>query len=366
MIEGNGFTFHLDAPLEAPGAAGSELFGWVSSNGRVDAVRLLGPAPRLLEAMPRPDVLAVFPARPFAFGFRGRVTPADAVDGTLRFELQVGGGVAHAEVALPAAPLPPSGWARRRILLGRWAAARRLVRARTPRDAWACRLRILLADIRLARGASFRRAELDGILEAFAQAMPGAVVVQVGANDGASDDPLARHFERADWTGLLVEPVPELAGLLARRHAGRPGIAVEAAAVAESDGEVQIHRIAEAPGDPLWYRQLASLDRSVLLKHASVIPDLATRLVTSTVPALSVATLLQRHRIGRLDLLVIDAEGYDWRILRQFDLRRLEPCLVVYEHQHLSPADKAAARLHLEKSGYEVAETPEGDAIAWV
>jgi hypothetical protein len=74
---------------------------------------------------------------------------------------------------------------------------------------------------------------------------------------------------------------------------------------------------------------------------------------------------LQRHAISRLDLLVIDAEGWDWRILRQFDLKRVQPKLVLYEHQHLSASERAEAHQFLSEVGYGWAETKEGDTLAW-
>jgi len=67
----------------------------------------------------------------------------------------------------------------------------------------------------------------------------------------------------------------------------------------------------------------------------------------------------------QIDLLVIDTEGYDYRILQQCDLERLRPTIIMFEHQHLSPGDKAAAYERLRTHGYTWMETPEGDAIAW-
>jgi hypothetical protein len=62
---------------------------------------------------------------------------------------------------------------------------------------------------------------------------------------------------------------------------------------------------------------------------------------------------------------VIDTEGWDWRVLRQFDLARLRPRLILVEHQHLTDEDKRAMYERLAGSGYGWAETPEGDTIAW-
>jgi hypothetical protein len=69
--------------------------------------------------------------------------------------------------------------------------------------------------------------------------------------------------------------------------------------------------------------------------------------------------------MSRIDLLVIDTEGHDFRILRQFDLIALAPVLVMFEHQHLSPADKSAAYSLLRRAGYSWREVPEGDTLAW-
>ena len=62
---------------------------------------------------------------------------------------------------------------------------------------------------------------------------------------------------------------------------------------------------------------------------------------------------------------MIDTEGHDCEILRALDFTRFRPVLLMFEHQHLSANDKAAAYALLETHGYNFKETPEGDAIAW-
>ena len=79
--------------------------------------------------------------------------------------------------------------------------------------------------------------------------------------------------------------------------------------------------------------------------------------------ALSVSTLLQQTEISSLNLLHIDTEGHDFRILRQFNLRKYKPEIVIVEHKHLNAADKDAMRGHLEGAGYTVREL-EADLLA--
>jgi hypothetical protein len=69
--------------------------------------------------------------------------------------------------------------------------------------------------------------------------------------------------------------------------------------------------------------------------------------------------------IDKIDLLHVDTEGHDYRILRQLDFARFSPALVIYEHKHLTTEERIAARQLLQSRGYRLREHSSGDAIAW-
>ena len=359
------FIFYLDLPREQPGSRSVEVLGWIATRSPITRVRLVGQTARELELMPRPDVQAAYPGHSSVVGFRGSAREADIRESALSFSVQVGGIDLDAAKRLPPRPEPVSGWRRSLLLLQAALARRRCRPSALPRVLWNSGLKLLLAEIRLERGDSFARPEVDRILELFSRTFPHAAVLQIGANDGLSGDPLAKWFDRTHWVGVLVEPIPQLAASLSKRYAMRDHIVIERSAVGEADGEARIFRLADSPGAPAWHQQLASFDREVLLKHRGAIPGIEALLVEETVPVLSVKTLLARHDMSRFDLLVIDTEGFDWRILRQFDLGSLEPTLIMFEHQHLSPAEKSDACAFLRQAGYSWREVPEGDTLAW-
>ncbi|MCA1659139.1 MAG: FkbM family methyltransferase, partial [Verrucomicrobiaceae bacterium] len=177
-----------------------------------------------------------------------------------------------------------------------------------------------MLKIEITRGGDFRREEADRLVALFADNFPEAFVVQIGANDGASGDPLVAAFARTCWSGLLVEPVPHLCSALAQRYAERPNVRVVQAAISLEDGDAALYRLREIPGQtPEWFSHLATLDREILLRHRASIPEIESLIVEERVPTLRLATLLRQHAIERIDLLVIDAEGYDFEILRQVD-----------------------------------------------
>ena len=109
-------------------------------------------------------------------------------------------------------------------------------------------------------------------------------------------------------------------------------------------------------GLPQWYDGICSFSRYEILSHAHHIPDIAERLVETTVPCVTLEALCARNDMSDLDLLLIDTEGYDWEIIRHIDLAALHPRVLVYEHYHLSAEDRAACVERLRGAGYESME----------
>lgn len=199
---------------------------------------------------------------------------------------------------------------------------------------------------------------IEQLVGAFASACPAATFVQIGANDGKQRDPLRAQILACDWSGVLIEPVPFVFERLRRNYAGVDRVRLLNLAVADHDGHVALHHLAESddPSLPRWYDALGSLRRDVVARHRQFIPDIEDRIVTTEVPCLTPSSLVEQHEIGPVDVVQIDTEGYDYEILRRLPMDRLEPALVIYEHHHLSSADRAAARRLLQDSGYELLE----------
>ena len=108
--------------------------------------------------------------------------------------------------------------------------------------------------------------------------------------------------------------------------------------------------------------QIASLNRSHILKHARWIPDIENYIVEIQVPCLTVMSLVEQEQIAPSDVVVltIDAEGYDGKIIETVDFARVRPFLIVWEFMHIRRSDKGCEQspycghiLHtLERLGY--------------
>jgi FkbM family methyltransferase len=178
-------------------------------------------------------------------------------------------------------------------------------------------------------------------------------IVQIGSNDGVTNDPihqllLANH----SWEALLVEPVPYIFERLQNNYPNDVRFHFENAAISEEMGVLpfyHLHKRAreENPELPHWFDQIGSFDPSHIRRHFG--KDLEPFIVAVDVQAIPMLTLFGRHQVERIDLLHIDAEGLDWAILRQVDLERFRPEIILFEHSHLSVLTKSEALSVLEK-----------------
>jgi FkbM family methyltransferase len=199
------------------------------------------------------------------------------------------------------------------------------------------------------------------LLRAFAEAYPEAFFVEIGANDGDQHDHLRPFILSRAWAGIMVEPVPYVFERLEANYASQSRVVTANVAIAERDGTLPFYHLVDATPQeraelPSWYDGIGSFSRDAVLSHADQIPDIERRIVRQDVPALTFASLCNRHGVEKVDLVVIDTEGYDDRVLKSIDLAAHRPRLIVYEHFHLMSEDRAACRAYVEGAGYETME----------
>lgn len=239
--------------------------------------------------------------------------------------------------------------ARRSPVASSVALARRAIARNARLHAW------LRAAQRLIQPGSAPQPRLD-IFDAVADARPDACFVQIGSNDADHGDPLRGYVENRGWRGLMVEPVPYVFERLRARYGADGRIQLVNAAIGTVDGHMPFYYVAESdePDLPEWYDQIGSFSLENVLhpQHVEHIPNLAERVVHTNVPCVTFETLVREHPLPRLDIVHIDAEGYEQQILAQIDLARLRPLVLLYEHKHLTGERRRVVNGRLLANGY--------------
>ena len=199
------------------------------------------------------------------------------------------------------------------------------------------------------------RFDLGYILAHLLLRCPDPFVVQVGAYDGVANDPLNPYIRRFRLSGLLIEPQPVAFAELTANYADQPQLILCRAAVADRDGSRDMYRLA---GDgarlPEWAAQMATFRKDFLLAQRRMIPDVERYITADPVPCRTFDSLFRQYGVGRVDVLHVDAEGYDYEVLKLFPFDRFAPALVRYEHHHLPAADQDACLRMLAGLGYSL------------
>jgi FkbM family methyltransferase len=173
-------------------------------------------------------------------------------------------------------------------------------------------------------------------------AAPGFFFVQIGANDGVSYDSVRPYVIEYGWRGVLVEPQPKPFARLVKNYEGIGSVGNVSfvnAAIATTRGKLPFF----ANDDDL----LGGFSESVTRGNA-----LAGSVKQIEVDAMTFDDLVTQENISRIDLLVIDTEGYDLQILKTIDFTRVLPRVIRYEICNLTDAEFAESEALLARHGY--------------
>jgi FkbM family methyltransferase len=161
--------------------------------------------------------------------------------------------------------------------------------------------------------------------------------VQIGSNDGKKNDPLYAHIIHGSWKGILVEPDPMIFRKLKETYKMQSGLIFENVGIAPERGELVFYKLKNVTSEePIWYDQIGSFDHPTFMKNISHGRDLEIRVETMALPVITFDDLVSRHPVGKVDLLHMDTEGFDYRILRSIDFKKYPIRLIIFEAEWMT------------------------------
>ncbi len=193
--------------------------------------------------------------------------------------------------------------------------------------------------------------------------------VQVGAYDGVMFDPLRPLILAHGWRGILLEPQPDQFAKLTQNYRDQPQLILKNAAIDRRDGEKILYRASDAyfanfqRADELeWVRSAATFDRAAFEK----VPHIEGHIEEVPVEGISFDSLFEQTDFGHVHLLQIDTEGFDYEIIKMFDVAKRKPEIIHFEHKMLTPRDLNQCLRMLVKSGYLLAQIEGEDTLAYL
>lgn len=206
-------------------------------------------------------------------------------------------------------------------------------------------------------------------------------VVQVGANDGVFNDPLysflMQYRHRTEI--LLIEPQPYLIPVLASNYKDHPYHTLANYAVGQP-GTLVLHAVDErcwqdchppyAHGWPVYRAPtgITSADRDYVLQwlrqHYTGPLPIEAAIRSFSIESLPLADLMANVGFdSTVDVLQVDAEGFDDEVLYQSSLETLAPKIINFENANLTRERFERLVDHLIQRGY-VLQSTRSDTLA--
>ena len=191
-------------------------------------------------------------------------------------------------------------------------------------------------------------------------------IVQIGANDGVTNDPLGELIlSRAGRIrGLLIEPQRSAFLRLSQRYDDAPNITCLRAAIDRKPGNRRLYSVNRKAAAEQLRRNVSdgigSFDRrhveTMLWASAPSLPaeDISMLITEETVCTTTLLDALFEAEIDQPDVILVDTEGFDAEIMHIALDAGVRPILVQYEHKHLTDRDRRGVSGRLIREGYQL------------
>lgn len=172
----------------------------------------------------------------------------------------------------------------------------------------------------------------------------GGVFVEVGAWDGVAFSNTVFFEREREWTGLLIEPLPDrYAELTTHRTSPAENVAV-------SDVEGTADFLCISGPTSMLSGIVSNYDPRHVARIARETSEFKATHTTIQVPTKRLDSLFRKHHLSRIHYLSVDVEGSELQVLRSIDFNEVFIDVIGFEHNY--PDTTPIVVEYLKKHGY--------------
>ena len=166
-------------------------------------------------------------------------------------------------------------------------------------------------------------------------------LIQIGANDGINSDPFRQFIIKYKLESILIEPNVVVFDKLKNNYKQYQNVVLENSAITNDEFaplKVPFFELKSTLShDNNDYSGFSTLDERIIKNVKKLCPN--TYIDKYLVNCLSVAGLLDKYKIAKLSALVIDAEGLDIVLCKEFFKKNISPAIIYIEILHQQEKD---------------------------
>lgn len=149
------------------------------------------------------------------------------------------------------------------------------------------------------------------------------IFVEVGANDGKTGS-FTYNLAKIGWHGIYYEPVPRLYRQCCNNHKEHMNVKIHQIGIGEKQMETNI----------IDAETLSTIDNDTIESYSQV-PQFSNYFRNNkkyhTIQVETLDTMLMRDNITTIDILVLDVEGYEEKVLKGFTIENHNPIIFIVE-----------------------------------
>lgn len=178
--------------------------------------------------------------------------------------------------------------------------------------------------------------------------------IQIGANDGVHCDPMYKYLLKKKLKALMVEPNPTVFDKLKYNHKGALSSIFYKKVAIGSEGEFTLFWNPNDTG-------VASTNKEHVLSHLN---GKKGEILEEKIKMIPFDFLINEYpEFSNIDLLLIDTEGWDGKIILSINFKKFTTDVIVFENAHLKD-EYYVVKQYLIENGYLLFDS-NSDSIAF-
>ena len=148
---------------------------------------------------------------------------------------------------------------------------------------------------------------------------------------------------------LLIEPVKYNFDQLKNRFKNYKNIIFENIAIGEKNELIDFFHVLESSIDKLkkhWSSGIGSFSKEHILKHRTKRFQITEKDIKCIkIKAMTFNKLIEKYKIEYINKLIIDAEGFDYKIIKSINFKKIFIKEIMFEKKHLSKTFQTGNKL---------------------
>tara|TARA_Y100000991_G_scaffold91401_1_gene68965 strand:- start:259 stop:1026 length:768 start_codon:yes stop_codon:yes gene_type:complete len=199
-------------------------------------------------------------------------------------------------------------------------------------------------------GKSEKKINLSTFLKKYFAIKKNANIIQIGAMDGVSCDPLRPYLTFHKGNVILVEALNFYCDKLNILYSDQSNISICNALVSSKESENKFFYIDPQIADEMdgngpfnkWAHGQGSLNKNTIIKwiyknrfrgpiYVKNIYKYIDSILETNMKSMTIDSICKTYQIKKIDLLLIDVQGAEYEVLKNLKYFKIKPKFIIYE-----------------------------------